>query len=101
MKLPHDGSCRDPLTLQLSLLPCSYTTSSLRFRSMITNIYHVQKKEDKNMIVRLYFYSYLMVALFFSMSSFLFAQAQAPAPVFKDGDTWQLKFEPHGQLRTS
>ena len=49
------------------------------------------------MISRLYFYSYLMVALFFSMTSVAFGQAQAPAPAFKEGDTWQLKFEQQGQ----
>ena len=55
------------------------------------------------MISRLYFYSYLMVALFFSMTSVAFGQAQAPAPAFKEGDTWQLKFEQQGrqQGRTS
>ena len=30
-----------------------------------------------------------------------FAHAQAPAPVFKEGDTWQLKFAPKGQQGTS
>lgn len=44
-------------------------------------------------------YAYLIVALFFSLTSV--AYGQAPAPAFKEGDTWQLKFESKGQRGTS
>jgi len=43
----------------------------------------------------------LIVAVISWMVTASFVQAQAPAPAFKEGDIWQLKFESKGQRGTS
>jgi hypothetical protein len=44
--------------------------------------------------------SVLAAAIFWS-TAILFAQEQAPAPVHKEGDTWQFNISPKGQIGTS
>ena len=47
------------------------------------------------------FCSYLTVALCLCIATVAFVQAQAPAPAFKEGDTWQFKFEMKNAITTS
>jgi hypothetical protein len=44
--------------------------------------------------------SVLAAAIFWS-TAILFAQEQAPAPVHKEGDTWQFNISRKGQIGTS
>src|SRR5262249_26973569 len=56
-------------------------------------------KEDRQMSKRIRF-SVFAVALFWS-TVIAFANEQAPAPSFKEGDTWQFNFSRKGQIANS
>jgi hypothetical protein len=60
---------------------------------------HIKSKEDMQMGRRILL-SVFAVALFWSTVVVL-AQDQAPAPVFKEGDTWQFNRTNKGQLTSS
>jgi hypothetical protein len=60
---------------------------------------HIKSKEDMQMSKRILL-SVFAVALFWSTVVVL-AQDQAPAPVFKEGDTWQFNRTNKGQLTSS
>jgi hypothetical protein len=62
---------------------------------MVTQI----SKEDRQMSKRILSVGFA-VAIFFS-SSVVFAQEQAPAPSFKEGDTWQFNIARKGQVGSS
>jgi hypothetical protein len=56
-------------------------------------------KEDRQMSKRILF-SVFAVAFFWSTTA-VFAQEQAPAPSFKEGDTWQFNISRKGQIASS
>ena len=44
---------------------------------------------------------FVFVAAIFCSTAIVFAQEQAPAPSYKEGDTWQFNIVPKGQLGKS
>jgi hypothetical protein len=60
---------------------------------------HINSKEDTQMSERIL--SVGFAAVIFWSTAVVFAQEQAPAPSFKEGDTWQFNFSRKGQIASS